>query len=278
MFAGCDHRARARLTRWVDVLEVEAGEVLVREDRGDFWFFVVLSGEVRCTRGGEWVRTLGPGDHFGEEAIVGLRPQQATATTTEKTVLVVLGAQYLLSVLVDCPRFQQAVFPEVAPREYRAYAKRMHELGRTEWRTIGLRLRHQVAGETDPEAALAALLARLTARGRGAGPRDRVQGRPLSLREAAARFVELPAVVLDGPRPSSAAAVPRWLPVSAAALLAVVVAAILLAYHPPRAVVTAGRPLDVGADIDVAGPAAAPGPGGHPPLWGAGRPPAAGRD
>src|SRR4051812_28665924 len=155
MFAGCDHRARARLTRWVDVLQVDAGEVLVREDRGDFWFFVVISGEVRFTRNGEWVRTVGPGGHFGEDAILGLRPQQATATTTEQTTLLVLGAQYLLSVLADCPGFQQAVFPDVASRDYRAYAKQMHVLGRAEWREIGSRLRRQVADDDDTPAALA---------------------------------------------------------------------------------------------------------------------------
>ena len=266
------------MTRWVDVLEVDAGEVLVREERGDFWFFVILSGQVRCTRRGHEIRLLGPGDHFGEEAIVGLRPQRATATTTQKTVLLVLGAQYLLSVLVDCPRFQQAVFPEVPAREYRAHAKRMHELGRAEWREIGVRLRRQVAGAPDQKAALSALLAHPSAGGPDPGHRDRVPGRPLSLREAAARFVELPAGLLDGPGPTApAAAVPRWLPSGAAAALTVAVAAILLAYHPPRAVVTAGRPVDVVGDIDVTGRPAAPVHGRYLLLWVQARRPALGR-
>jgi CRP-like cAMP-binding protein len=43
-------------------------------------FFVVAEGEVTVTKGGDEVATLGPGDHFGELALISERRRAATVT------------------------------------------------------------------------------------------------------------------------------------------------------------------------------------------------------
>ena len=98
-FAGCNRVSLARIAQWGDAIEVEAGEVLVREGQGDHWFFIVVSGEVELSRGGEQLGTLGPGTHFGERGAVGRGPQATTVMTTSRSTLFVLGAQYTISLL-----------------------------------------------------------------------------------------------------------------------------------------------------------------------------------
>lgn len=233
-FSGCDRRGLRRLTQWGEVVEVEAGEILVREDRGDFWFFVVISGQIRLTRKGSAIGSVGPGEHFGHHAIVGLRPQHATAVTTETTTLLILGPRYVLSLLASYPRFQLALFPDVDPAEYLAFVKRMHEQATVEWHRIG----------PPPPARVAT----------SASGADRRPGRPLTLHEAVARLAHLPVVEAPRPpRPLPTLTLPRWAWPAAGSAVAVLIALVLVAYHPPRAVVTPGRPIDVVHDIRVVG-------------------------
>jgi CRP-like cAMP-binding protein len=86
---------RVRLFADLDPLEVEEiarefkprsfpqGEVIIREGTGGAAFYVIESGEVTVTIGGDFRATLGPGDYFGEIALLdeGARIASVTATT-----------------------------------------------------------------------------------------------------------------------------------------------------------------------------------------------------
>ena len=65
-------------------LEVEAGKVLAREGEIGQEFFVIVDGEVSVTKDGEEIRRLGPGDFFGEIALIWDSPRR-TATVTAAT-------------------------------------------------------------------------------------------------------------------------------------------------------------------------------------------------
>jgi CRP-like cAMP-binding protein len=58
------------------------GTELTAEGRGGVGFFVIESGSARVTVDGQDRRTLGPGDYFGEIALIdgGLRTATVTAT------------------------------------------------------------------------------------------------------------------------------------------------------------------------------------------------------
>ena len=64
--------------------------------------------------GGERVRTLGPGDHFGELAMLGNVPRTATATATTPTTLFVLGHREFATLLADHPETREQVLRSVA--------------------------------------------------------------------------------------------------------------------------------------------------------------------
>ena len=242
MFATCSARQLRRLARWGDLIEVPADQVLVREEHSDWWFFVVVSGRVTLSRADVTTGELLPGAHFGEAAIIGLRPQPVTATATGSCVLFVLGPRYVLSLLSSSSGFRRAIAPHVQPKQFADFTHRMHADGEAEWRALAAR-----------NSALATVGARTPVKQSRANlpQRDRLPGRPLSLAEAAAALGALP------PPPSNATAessVARrfWWVVPAAAGIALA-AALLLLYHPPRLVLSAGRPVDVTGDITVTG-------------------------
>jgi CRP/FNR family cyclic AMP-dependent transcriptional regulator len=57
-----------------------AGGVVVEEGKSGVGFFLIESGEATVTRGGNAVRKLGPGDYFGEIALIAETPRSATIT------------------------------------------------------------------------------------------------------------------------------------------------------------------------------------------------------
>jgi len=60
-----------RLSSWMDVQEYGPGTLLTHEGRTSYAFFILESGKARVEQDGEELRRLGPGDVFGEIAMLG---------------------------------------------------------------------------------------------------------------------------------------------------------------------------------------------------------------
>ena len=70
-----------------------AGDVVVAEgDPGDL-FYVIADGEVEVSRGGRRQGTLGPGEQFGEIALLRDSSRTATVVTTCPTRLVTINGR-----------------------------------------------------------------------------------------------------------------------------------------------------------------------------------------
>ena len=70
-----------------------AGETIVREGEPGELFYVVASGALSVTQGDQELRTLGPGDFFGEIALLRSVPRTATVTATAASGLRTLGRE-----------------------------------------------------------------------------------------------------------------------------------------------------------------------------------------
>lgn len=242
VFAGCDRRQLARVARWGDVVEVGPGEVLVREDFTDYWFFVILHGSARVSRRRRDLATLQRGDHFGELAIIGFRPQPATVTAAEPTVLFVLGRQHLLSLVALDASIQHALFPDVDLDAFTEFRRRLQQDGRKSWDLLVPRQRRLLADEPLRSTRVARAVKAPMLR----------PGRALSWDQALEALSHLD----RRPRESRPAPEPQtsvWAKLIPTAVGATLLTCFAFFFHPPLAVVSAGAPVDVVQDISITG-------------------------
>ena len=89
LLAELTKRDRQRLARSMKERTYEAGREVVVEGRGGVGFFIIVDGKAAVTIGDRVVRVLGPGDYFGEMAL--LHGNERSATVTADTDLRCLG-------------------------------------------------------------------------------------------------------------------------------------------------------------------------------------------
>jgi MFS family permease len=92
-----------RVARNLVPIEVDPGTVVIREgDAGDR-FYVIEEGEVEVSRHGEPLAKLGPGDFFGEIALLRNVPRTATVTASGLASLRSLDRAHFLAAVTGSP-------------------------------------------------------------------------------------------------------------------------------------------------------------------------------
>jgi CRP-like cAMP-binding protein len=120
LFAGFDERELEQVTESAALRTAEPGDVLAREGASGYTFFVILDGTVDIDRGGRFLETLGPGDFFGEMAIVGEGRRNATVTAASPVELLVLFGTEFRSLEQEHPAAAERIRQKVAERVERA--------------------------------------------------------------------------------------------------------------------------------------------------------------
>ncbi len=90
-FSSLTHKELAFVAQQTDELDVPAGKVLAKEGDLGREFFVVQSGTAEVTKDGEHIAEMGPGDFFGEIALVAEERRTATVTATTPMEVIVMS-------------------------------------------------------------------------------------------------------------------------------------------------------------------------------------------
>jgi CRP/FNR family cyclic AMP-dependent transcriptional regulator len=87
LFEGCSKRELDVVAKAVKPISHKAGTVVAREGDPGIGLFVIADGTADVTIGGKKVAKLGPGDFFGEIALLDGGPRTATVTATSDLTL-----------------------------------------------------------------------------------------------------------------------------------------------------------------------------------------------
>jgi CRP/FNR family transcriptional regulator len=89
LFAGLDDKELQQIATSMRERRFRSGDTVTQEGSGGVGFFVVEEGEAEVDVGGEARGSIGPGDYFGEIALINESPR--TATLTAKTEMLCYG-------------------------------------------------------------------------------------------------------------------------------------------------------------------------------------------
>jgi pyruvate,water dikinase len=85
-FADMDRRQAEQIVRLLKLRRFAKGETVIMEGSGGAAFFIIDSGQATVSKKGVNVATLGPGDYFGEIALIDGGPRSATVTAATDLV------------------------------------------------------------------------------------------------------------------------------------------------------------------------------------------------
>lgn len=116
LFARLPPKHLRRLVRDTTIDEYPEGITVMREGAHGDTMFIILEGTARVERRGRTVTRFGPGDVFGEMAVIDARPRTATIVAeSPMRCLVVYGAEFR-KVVMDEPKATWALLLAVVSR------------------------------------------------------------------------------------------------------------------------------------------------------------------
>ncbi|MCC6526209.1 MAG: cyclic nucleotide-binding domain-containing protein [Polyangiaceae bacterium] len=104
LFQKLDDRELLNIMQLADVRQFEPGEAVVREGEQGDELFIVLTGRLNISHGSSVLGFVGPGDHFGEMALLRSGARSATVTAVEPSELITLKRESFFEVIRTDPR------------------------------------------------------------------------------------------------------------------------------------------------------------------------------
>ncbi|MDQ4082657.1 MAG: cyclic nucleotide-binding domain-containing protein [Actinomycetota bacterium] len=121
VFSQLSHRAREQVARWADEVDVASGKELTEQGRLAYEFFAIEEGTADVLQDGQRIATLGPGDFFGEIALLhGDRRTASVVASTPMTLIVMHARDF---------RHMAREMPEVAEQLEQAVRQRLGAAG-----------------------------------------------------------------------------------------------------------------------------------------------------
>ena len=116
LFGGLPESMLADVAGALAEAEVRKGDRIVEQGTVGTAMYIIVSGAVSLTSGGNEIATLGPRQVFGELAALDPSPRTATATATEETHLFRIEADVLYELMSDSTDFTRALVASLIRR------------------------------------------------------------------------------------------------------------------------------------------------------------------
>jgi cAMP-dependent protein kinase regulator len=118
IFAGLTEEERGELAAHLNEIEVEAGEPVALQGDNAYEFFVIASGTADVHRDGAYVRTLGPGDVFGEIGLLATGTRTASVIATSPMRLGVIYTREFSEIERRTPELARSLRETMAVRPW----------------------------------------------------------------------------------------------------------------------------------------------------------------
>jgi protein phosphatase len=116
LFSRFDHKHLQRLGMLTEEVDVPPGKVLIRQGELGDDLMVLVKGLVTVERDGEKINKLGPGEFFGEIALIERGPRTATVTAETPCRLLVLNHRSFHALMEEFPEVAASVLLTLAHR------------------------------------------------------------------------------------------------------------------------------------------------------------------
>ncbi len=117
LFADASKGELAQVASIADQVDLPAGRTLITEGESGREFFILIDGTAEVTQGGETIgKMMGPGDFFGEIALVSKAPRTATITTTTPVRALVITDRAFRQLLEQSSTIAVTVLTALAER------------------------------------------------------------------------------------------------------------------------------------------------------------------
>lgn len=116
LFSTCNARELRLVARGLEEVTAPAGTVLCEEGAMGREFFFIVEGRASVKRGGRKVALLGPGDYFGELALLDRGPRSATVVADTDMALLNMSQREFHGLLEDVPPLARKLLSAMATR------------------------------------------------------------------------------------------------------------------------------------------------------------------
>ena len=116
LFSQCSKGELQEIAAIADEIDIAEGKELTTEGSPGREFFVLIDGTASVAQDGDQINELGPGDFFGEVALVRDTPRTATVTATSPVRALVVTRQSFKRLIEHQPDIERTVLKALVDR------------------------------------------------------------------------------------------------------------------------------------------------------------------
>ena len=120
LFADCKADEIAEVAAIADEIDLPAGKQVVTEHADGREFVVVIDGRATVTTGDRVIATLGPGEWFGEVALITGQPRNASVTAATPLHALVIEGHRFTQLLEHAPSIREKVERFLPERQHQS--------------------------------------------------------------------------------------------------------------------------------------------------------------